>query len=86
MKKFLLMVLWGLASLPAQAQLTPEGKWAMHLISNYRFYPNIVYKRASNYEAKLDVIAANDKTHPRPTLIYIHGGGWVGGTKEAASV
>src|SRR5207249_11994530 len=38
----------------------------------------------NNYEAKLDVYARRDTSAPTPTLIYIHGGGWVGGTKEGS--
>jgi len=45
--------------------------------------PDIVYVRASGYEAKLDVYASRAAT-PAPTLVYYHGGGWVGGSKEGA--
>jgi acetyl esterase/lipase len=47
-------------------------------------FPNITYLTASNYEAKLDVYKRRDTTGPQPTLIFIHGGGWVGGTKEGS--
>jgi acetyl esterase/lipase len=51
----------------------------------YRIVPNITYLTANNYEAKLDVYArAGAPTTPRPTLIWIHGGGWTGGAKEGA--
>lgn len=50
----------------------------------YRVTPNITYLTANNYEAKLDVYARSDVTTPEPTLIWIHGGGWVGGAKETA--
>ena len=33
---------------------------------------------------KLDVYKRRDATGPQRTLIYIHGGGWVGGTKESS--
>ena len=51
----------------------------------YRVVPNITYLTANNYEAKLDVYSRRDVTTPQPTLIWIHGGGWVGGTKESAT-
>src|SRR5215510_8359780 len=51
----------------------------------YRVVPNITYLTANNYEAKLDVYSRTDVTTPQPTLIWIHGGGWVGGNKESAT-
>jgi acetyl esterase/lipase len=47
-------------------------------------FPNITYLVANNYEAKLDVYKLREATTPQPTLIWIHGGGWTGGTKESA--
>ena len=86
MRKLMLFALLGLMTLPAGAQqLSPEAKWATQFAAEYEFHPNIVYKRASQYDCKVDVISAVDKAHPRPTLIYIHGGGWTGGTKEGTS-
>jgi acetyl esterase/lipase len=83
----MLLVLLGLVYIPADAQqLSPEAKWITQMSVEYEFHPNIVYKRASQYDCKLDVISATDKAHLRPTLIYIHGGGWTGGTKEATTL
>jgi len=48
----------------------------------YRTVPNVVYLTANNYEAKLDVYQARNQATPQPTVIYIHGGGWTGGSKE----
>ena len=60
--------------------------WIELLGSNYEVQPNIVYSTANGHENKLDLYLprgkAQSKPGPRPTLIYIHGGGWVGGTKE----
>ena len=42
----------------------------------------MTYLVASNAEQKLDVYKRRDAAGPQPTLIFIHGGGWVGGTKE----
>ena len=68
------------------AQLTPEVTWAAGHRNAYRVAPDITYLTANNYDAKLDVYYRQDTTVPQPTLIFIHGGGWVGGTKEASTV
>lgn len=68
----------------ALAQLSPQATWAAHAANEYQIYPNITYLTANNYEAKLDVYKRRDTTGPQATLIWIHGGGWTGGTKEAA--
>ncbi len=44
--------------------------------------PNITYLRADGEELKLDVVFRRSG-EPRPVLLYIHGGGWVGGQKES---
>jgi acetyl esterase/lipase len=69
---------------PASGQLPPAATWAAHAMNEYQMFPNITYLVANNYEAKLDVYKRRDTTGPQPTLIWIHGGGWTGGTKEAA--
>ena len=54
--------------------------------NDFRVVPNITYVTASNREAKLDVYARrsapDNQAAPQPTLIFIHGGGWIAGTKE----
>ena len=54
--------------------------------SQYRIHSNITYKVANGYEAKLDVYEPRDTDEPRATVIYIHGGGWTGGTKEGVAL
>ena len=49
----------------------------------YRVIPNITYLTANNWEAKLDVYSRADVTTPQPTVMFIHGGGWTGGSKES---
>jgi acetyl esterase/lipase len=66
------------------AQESPLS-WAARLENDYRIVPNVTYLTASNWDAKLDLYVARTSDVPRPTLIYIHGGGWTGGTKEASA-
>ena len=68
----------------AQAPLTPTADWAAHALNEYLVMPNITYLRASGYESKLDVYKRRDTAAPQPTLLFIHGGGWILGTKEAS--
>ena len=80
--------LLGLALGPAtlQADSHSAAEWSAQTTIDYRVVPNIVYKVANGYENKLDVYVPNGRTEPNATVIYIHGGGWVGGTKEASSL
>ena len=74
------------ASRPAAAQLSPAADWAVHALNQYQVFPNLTYLVANNYEAKLDVYKRRDVSGPQPTLLWIHGGGWTGGTKEAGVI
>jgi len=66
------------------AQLSAPATWATHAANEYQIFPNITYLTANNYEDKLDVYKRRDAAGAQPTLIWIHGGGWTGGTKESA--
>jgi len=65
---------------------SPEGAARVSDISNrYRTITNVTYLTANNWDAKLDVyVPRASAAAPNPTLIYIHGGGWVGGAKETS--
>jgi len=92
------MMLIGLASSSMEAQVSPlpaNVAWAAELsglLTSYWVTPNITYLTASNVDLKLDVYqVANGAipapgTAPRPTLLYIHGGGWTGLSKESSSL
>ena len=75
-----------IAALPpmAHAQLSETAAFASHLQNQYRIVPNITYLTANNWEAKLDLYLPREVSKPNPTLIYIHGGGWTGGSKEGS--
>lgn len=73
------LVLWIADPIPADS-----GGFAAWVGNDYRVSPNLTYKVASNAEQKLDVYHRRDRSEPVPTVIYIHGGGWVGGSKEGS--
>ncbi len=64
--------------------LSPVAEWATHAQNRYQVAANVTYLTATGYEAKLDVYRRRDVTTPQPTMVFYHGGGWVGGTKEAS--
>jgi acetyl esterase/lipase len=63
---------------------TSSGSWAVTAQSQYQITPNITYLVENGYEDKLDIYQRRNATGPQPTLFYIHGGGWTGGSKEAS--
>jgi acetyl esterase/lipase len=48
----------------------------------YLVKPNVTYAAASNTELKLDLYLPRGAKTKLPTLIYVHGGGWIDGSKE----
>jgi acetyl esterase/lipase len=73
-----------MSGLPVVAQLPPSADWATHAQNQYVVAANITYLTASGYESKLDIYRRRDVQTPQPTLVFYHGGGWIGGTKEAS--
>ena len=69
-----------LAGAPAGAQ-SPSA-WTAGIANDTRVVNNVTYLTASNWEAKLDVYTPR-AAGPHPTLLHIHGGGWVGGSRES---
>ena len=89
MRRFLcltFLLLAALLPLHAQTVQADQPSWPIDMLLGYSVSPNIVYSVASNYECKLDVYVRRGVTAPCPTVVYIHGGGWVGGTKEGATM
>jgi len=50
----------------------------------YWMQPDVAYGSANNTPLKLDIWYPRDNANPTPTLVYIHGGGWIFGSKEGA--
>jgi acetyl esterase/lipase len=70
----------------AQTSTDPTLRWATIAANEYQSHANIVYSKANGQDLKLDVITAGPASQPRPTLIYIHGGGWLLGQKENSMI
>ncbi len=69
--KFLSLLCWVAVSLLGQAPPVPD--WVS-------VEANIAYD--SHPETKLDILKPKTATGKRPGVLFIHGGGWVGGAKE----
>lgn len=81
-----LYLLCGCLIMPLQlayGQLSDTASWAATVQNSFRVVPEITYLKANNMELKVDVYLPRNADGPVPTFIYYHGGGWVGGAKEA---
>ena len=74
------------APLPAGAQTGDAAAAFVRVATGYSLTPNITYQRAGGGDLTLDVYRPRGATSPNPTLIYIHGGGWTNGSKEASAL
>ncbi|MCS5574156.1 MAG: alpha/beta hydrolase [Pseudomonadales bacterium] len=85
-RTFSALILAALVVLPSGvlAQLDDTQAWASHLSNQYRVLPNVTYLTASNRDNKVDLYLPRGTDSPAPVLVYIHGGGWVGGSKESS--
>jgi acetyl esterase/lipase len=69
--------------LPAAAQSgRAASEWTALVANATRVVTDITYVRASNEDQQLDVYVPRTPG-PHPTLLHIHGGGWVGGSRES---
>jgi acetyl esterase/lipase len=83
MKQRLAVLLVLLAFAAVEMHSQEASSWTYNGPNDYRILANVVYSTANNYDCKLDAYVRNNPGHVTPTVIYIHGGGWVGGTKES---
>ena len=81
----LLVLLVGVAA-PSFAQAADQLQTVVALSQNARTVANVTYVRANGWEGKLDVYAQRTPPNspPAPVVMFIHGGGWVQGTKEGS--
>ncbi len=82
-----LVILLALASAAAAQELS-EVNASVALFQRMRVVPNVVYTRANGWEGKLDIYVQRmaRQAGPVPVVVFIHGGGWVQGTKEGSVV
>ncbi len=66
----------------AQTQTPGTDRWVDYASGDYDIQPNVTYSTANNTELKLDLYLPKNRDAASPTLIFFHGGGWVGGQKE----
>ncbi len=71
---------------PASAQAGDAAAAFVRVATGYQLAPNIVYHRANGRDLTLDVYRPRGASSATPTLIYIHGGGWTNGSKEASAL
>lgn len=73
-----------LATVPThvRAQLSETSAFLARLSNEYRVLSNVTYHVASGHENRLDLYVPRNAAGPTPVVMYIHGGGWVGGAKE----
>jgi len=84
MKKLILVLVvmpLGIASVFAQHRTTPS---LLEIGDRYWMQPDVVYGSANNTPLKLDIWYPRDNPNPTTTVVYIHGGGWIFGSKEGA--
>jgi acetyl esterase/lipase len=95
-RRWVVALMAGFLSLGVQmavAQPAPDMRSSVALFQQVRVVPNVVYERANGWEGKLDIYARRNPGAtpaqpgpPTPTVIFIHGGGWVQGTKEGSAL
>ena len=81
-----LLLLAPVLALPASAQGGEAAAAFVRVATGYQLTPNVVYHRAGGRDLTLDVYRPRGAAGPTPTLMYIHGGGWTNGSKEASAL
>ena len=77
----------GLAACSLAPVVAEEAaSWAVTAGVRYGIVPDQTYLTADGKESKLDLWVPRGATAPVPTVIYIHGGGWMQGTKEVSDL
>jgi acetyl esterase/lipase len=81
------LALGGVTLMPAEAGDPGElGQFADLAGNAYRVHADLTYAVASSTELKLDVYQPSGAPAVKPVVVYFHGGGWVEGRRQAASL
>ncbi len=78
------LLLSQLFSFPSPAQQPDSKRWSEIAGNRYIVNPDVVYGVQNNYVLKLDLWRNQSAKELVPTLIYIHGGGWIFGDRTGA--
>ena len=62
------------APLSVRAQSADSVRDFVHVAGSYQLTPNITYRTANNWDAKLDVYQPRGLKAPNTTLMFFHGG------------
>ena len=85
MRRIIFLIALVLSTFTASLAQSDSGSaWMTDAGSTYWMTPDITYQTANNHSVKLDVWYRHDVKTSSPTLVYIHGGGWIFGSKEGA--
>lgn len=76
-KTFFLILLFLSIALCSYSQ-----QYSSSINSQYRIFNNITYLEMGSWEGKLDIYSRQGTQEPQPTLIWIHGGNSMRGSKE----
>ncbi|HMU33549.1 MAG TPA: alpha/beta hydrolase [Pyrinomonadaceae bacterium] len=72
---------FGFAAAASGQDTTPT---LLQIADRYWMQPDVIYATANNTQLKLDIWYPRDNPNPTPTILFIHGGGWIFGAKEGA--
>ncbi len=83
-RRLMLFALIAFSCLPLFSQQKDAATWAADVTGDYWVHPDRVYGVANNYQLKLDIWQRHNAKEPLPTVIYVHGGGWIFGDRTGA--
>jgi acetyl esterase/lipase len=83
MKKIIFVIIFLAAFSHASAQQATSPS-LLQIADRFWMQPDVVYGSANNTPLKLDIWYPRDNPNPTPVIVYIHGGGWIFGSKEGA--
>jgi Esterase/lipase len=81
---FVSLLLIAIAGIASNAQEKPTTPVLLSIADRYWMQPDVVYNTANNTPLKLDIWYPRDDPKPTTTVVFIHGGGWIFGSKEGA--